>query len=187
MVCAKNGEWFNKAHHRGFLHLNMQKETHFLSVLAKVYGSTFQSDSWFLLLPEAHFFPSAGVVFGGGFHAGGKDKRRRKQKYWWASSMSWYTSKGTPNRELLVKLATFHTAFGCWKKFVSVGTPLSRGDAQVTPTRKGRFQVPDLSDSSLAWEESLICCTVGCRVVAWAPSFALWKVNQAAPKKGLVE
>lgn len=37
MVCAKNGKWFNRAYHRDFLHLEVQKETHFLNVLAKVY------------------------------------------------------------------------------------------------------------------------------------------------------
>lgn len=101
--------------------------------------------------------------------------------------MSWKTSKTIPNQEFLIQLAIFHTAFACWRKFVSTESPLSCGDAQVALTTSGKFQVPELLGSSLSWEENLIYCIVCLLVVAWAPSFALWKVNQAAPKKGLVK
>lgn len=70
MVCARNGKSCNRLH-QTVSPTPRCEEIHFLRVLANVYWSAFQNVSWFLLLPEAHCFPSSGLfVFVGVFHVG---------------------------------------------------------------------------------------------------------------------
>lgn len=70
MVCARNGKSCNRLH-QSVSSTPRCEETHFLRVLANVYWSAFQNVSWFLLLPEALFFPSSGLfVLVGVFHRG---------------------------------------------------------------------------------------------------------------------
>lgn len=70
MVSARNGKSCNMLHQSVFSTPRCE-EIHFLGVSANVYWSAFQNVSWFLVLPEAHFFPSSGLfVFAGLFHIG---------------------------------------------------------------------------------------------------------------------
>lgn len=70
MVCARNGKSCKRLHQSPFSTPRCE-EIHFLRVSANVYWSAFQNISWFLLLPEAHFFLSSGLfVFVGVFHIG---------------------------------------------------------------------------------------------------------------------